>query len=192
MPDWNPTDYGPVFAAIFADPRVLDLGPGTPNEAMHPQLKQLSPARAFGDRKIQNKSFAVCCLAGAWLYHDFLNDSHILSQSIHSPSGSYWHAIMHRREPDYSNSKYWFERVGDHPIYPQLRDSAAEWADQLDELPGCEFLLLQIQWDPNAFVDLCAQVIGTKSNIEELCRKIQHREFELLFHYCHQHTLAVL
>ncbi|MGB1126733.1 MAG: hypothetical protein ACPG4Q_16145, partial [Phycisphaeraceae bacterium] len=38
--------------------------------------------------------------AGLWLYVDELDRSHEYSQSIHTPTGSFWHAIMHRREGD--------------------------------------------------------------------------------------------
>ena len=44
---------------------------------------------------------AACCLCGLWLLHDFLDESHSLSQEITTDTGSYWHGIMHRREPDY-------------------------------------------------------------------------------------------
>ena len=48
---------------------------------------------------------ASACLAGLWLYHDYLDESHAVSQSIHTPAGSYWHGLMHRREPDFANPK---------------------------------------------------------------------------------------
>src|SRR5208282_3154263 len=44
-------------------------------------------------------------LAGLWLWHDGLDESHRISQGLSSPAGSFWHAIMHRREGDFSNSK---------------------------------------------------------------------------------------
>ena len=191
MAPWNPAEYGPVFGAIFAEKRLPVLGPGHPNEAMHVMLNQLSPAAAFGDRAIQNRTFATCCLAAAWWYHDFLSDSHVLSQSVNSPSGNYWHALMHRREPDHPNAKYWMERTGEHPIHPDLQLEAYTLADELDALPGCDFLLRQVKWDPYAFVDLCESVDGTKSDVEGLCRQIQLREFELLFHHCYHHAVGI-
>ena len=50
-------------------------------------------------------------LAGLWLWHDALEESHAIAQAIITSSGSLWHAILHRREGDYSNAKYWYERA---------------------------------------------------------------------------------
>jgi hypothetical protein len=50
-----------------------------------------------------------------WLYVDELDRSHTISQGIDDATGSFWHGIMHRREGDFSNSHYWFRKVGEHP-----------------------------------------------------------------------------
>ena len=50
--------------------------------------------------------------AGIWLYVDDLERSHGISQNLHTAEGSYWHGIMHRREGDFSNAKYWFRQAG--------------------------------------------------------------------------------
>lgn len=55
-----------------------------------------------------------------WLYIDELDRSHKVSQGIEDATGSFWHGIMHRREGDFSNSHYWFRKVGDHPAIPQV------------------------------------------------------------------------
>src|SRR5258706_16358356 len=47
---------------------------------------------------LRNQDDADAMLAGLWLWHDWLDESHQISQSLHSATGSFWHAIMHRRE----------------------------------------------------------------------------------------------
>ena len=84
----------------------------------------------FGNRPIADEGAARCCLAALWLHHDFLDESHAISQDVDTPEGSYWHAIMHRRESDYWNSKYWFRRVPQHAIHEPLVVEARELADK--------------------------------------------------------------
>src|SRR6187402_2363611 len=102
-----PDSYGAEFAALLAEPRLAPLGPGTPNRAMQAKLTALTVEKAFAPHRLADRDMARACLAGLWLYHDFLGESHEISQDIHTPTGSYWHGILHRREPDPSNSKYW-------------------------------------------------------------------------------------
>ena len=78
--------------------------------------------------RIADREMASCCLAGVWLLHDYLDESHNISQRIDTPEGSYWHAIMHRREGDFSNAKYWYRHVGEHPVFDAVRQRVAEFA----------------------------------------------------------------
>ncbi len=54
--------------------------------------------------------------AGLWLYVDDLDRSHVICQDLETPTGSLWHGILHRREGDYSNSRYWMRRAANHPL----------------------------------------------------------------------------
>ncbi len=55
--------------------------------------------------------------AGLHLWNDDLDHAHILVQALEGdPTADYWHAIIHRREGDWSNAGYWFRRVGEHPV----------------------------------------------------------------------------
>src|SRR5580704_806309 len=45
-------------------------------------------------------------IAGCW------SEAHDVASELDTPEGSYWHALIHRMEPDTWNSNYWFRSVG--------------------------------------------------------------------------------
>ncbi len=73
--------------------------------------------------------------AGIWLYLDDLDRSHGISQGDESPLGSLWHAVMHRREGDFSNSKYWLQRAGPVPFQLEGYD-AVRFVDEVAAATG--------------------------------------------------------
>jgi len=74
--------------------------------------------------------------AGLWLLAGDLDASHAISQSDESPDGSFWHAVMHRREGDFGNAKYWFRRVGRHPVLQHLATTG--YGDPMRFVDACE------------------------------------------------------
>ena len=68
--------------------------------------------------------------------------AHKIARDLHTKEGSYWHGILHRAEPDPFNAKYWFAKVGPHPIHAQL----VEQARKLGYAAGNT-------WDHDRFVD---------------------------------------
>jgi hypothetical protein len=68
------------------------------------------------------------------------------------------------------NSKYWWRRVGAHPVLEELRQRAAE--------AGHCFTT------PEAFVDECERLRGSGSEGEESAKRVQRLEWELLFAWC--------
>lgn len=181
----DPTAYGPVFAELLYQDRLPELGPGSPNLHAQGQLEAITVDKAFAHAEVRDQSMADCCLAGIWLYHDFLDQSHKISHEVDTITGSYWHGLMHRREPDYPNAKYWFRRVGEHPIFAELASQARSAADE-DAQPSAAFLREQSAWDPFAFIDLCEAAANGGDPSATLCRRIQQREWELLFDYCYR------
>lgn len=186
-------DYGSVFSPLLASAPVNDLGPGQPVREMREKLADLALDAAFAPHKIADRDMSQACLAGLWLRFDFLDESHSISQEIHSPTGSFWHGIMHRREPDYENAKYWFRRVGDHEVFADLWQyanliAAAQAVEKLD--PAAQFLIDQEQWDPFRFVDLVASIERGKVSHRMLCRHIQRKEWQLLFDFCYRSSIG--
>jgi len=152
------TKYGPAVAELLASPRLAPLGPGKPDVTLRPRLQALE--------------LSPLCRAGLWLFFDFLDESHELSQGIETPDGSFWHAIMHRREPDADNSKYWWRRVGKHPVLDSLRERA----------PALGYAFTT----PAAFVDHCERVRDSGSPNEETAKRVQLLEWQLLFDWCYR------
>ncbi len=183
-------DYSPVIQELLAVQRWNELGPGSPNPAVRDQLAGLTVDKVFAGQTVRDEDMACCCLAGLWLHHDYLDEGHAICQDLDTPSGAYWHGIMHRREPDYANAKYWFRRVGRHDIFAPLGLAAIQLAQ--DHPPGREaaFLARQTSWDPFAFVDLCELVEQGQASAATLCRHLQAREWELLFDFCHRKALG--
>lgn len=165
MSDFDLNAYGPTLAPLLAIDRLRALDRGDPDRAWRDQLDPLTVDGALGHTSVANRQAAEACLAGAWLLHDFLDESHSISQSLDTPEGSFWHGIMHRREGDFGNAKYWFRRVGDHPVFGQLAERFGEW-------------------DPFDFVDQCEA--ATRSGQVDPCRELQQAEWETLFDWCYQ------
>lgn len=120
-------------------------------------------------------------LAGLWLYFSCFEEAHNVAQDDSSSEGSFWHAILHRQEPDSGNSAYWFRRVGTHSIFPALVD---ETAAIIKRHPEAEFRPTT-KWDPYGFilfVERARQQPGSPSEMAAL--EIQRAEWQLLFDYC--------
>jgi hypothetical protein len=182
----DPSAYPPAVRTLLAEDRLPELGPGRPNAAARPALEALTVEAMFGPATVHRPDLARCCHAALWLLHDFLDESHTISQEVPGPDGSYWHGIMHRREPDYGNAAYWFRRVGKHSVFEPLCRRAAELTAEAGTPPGTEFLARQAAWDPFAFIDLCQAVARGEAKAERLCRQIQRAEWELLFAHCYE------
>jgi len=67
--------------------------------------------------------------AGIWLYVDDLDRSHSISQNLSSAEGALWHAVMHRREGDFWNSKYWLRQAGDLSVLEAVYGDPFEFVD---------------------------------------------------------------
>jgi hypothetical protein len=149
--------------------RILALD-GAGNRAMPLTIGECNSAEAR--RLIRVATVPDLLRAGLFFYFNCWNDAHQVSQNIESPEGSYWHALVHRQEPDAFNAGYWFRRVGTHAIFPALRKSASA--------SGIDFGLV---WDPIAFVDYCGKA-AAGSEEERKAQQVQLAEWQLLFDYC--------
>jgi hypothetical protein len=181
--------YSPLVAALIDD-RFPELGPGSPDGTMLPELQNLSMLAAFAGHRIVDPDAARCCISALFLRHNFLDESHEISQEISTIDGSYWHGIMHRREPDYGNAKYWFRRVPQHAIFEPLAEAARKLTAGKKLDPAAEYLATQSTWDAYRFVDLCEAIARGESKAELLAREIARLEWQMLFEHCYRQAVG--
>lgn len=187
-------DYGLIFSNIINPDQLNDLGSGEANNSLKNEIDSIKINEAFEPGKISDHDYASACLSAIWLHHDFLDESHTISQSIYTNTGSFWHGIMHRREGDYWNSKYWFRQVGNHPVFSNLNltidqlfnsaESSLRKKNESSEIDTVKNLLTHNSWDPFIFVDMVQKYNGTDTKIEEILKEVQRLEWQFLFDYC--------
>lgn len=113
-----------------------------------------------------------CALAGLWLRAGGWEQAHAIAQNVETREGFYWHALVHRQEPDGFNAKYWLRQVGEHPIFPALAQAAQSYP----------VLELPVEWKPGLFVDICVR--PRSPAIAQAATELQAAEWQLLFDFC--------
>jgi hypothetical protein len=153
---------GSIRAAVV-ESAMPALGDGPQNSELAAAIMNCPP-QEWKDVSDAAKSL---CESGLWLLAGDLSRSHDISQHNQSAEGSFWHGIMHRREGDFGNSKYWFRRVGEHPLF-----------DQLSELTAGDYT------DPYDFADACSQAVRKGGEPEQRCVVAQWIEWQALMIRC--------
>ncbi len=134
-------------------------------KATKTQLAELAPGCLF-DGPVSNLEMADACLSGLWLLHGFLDQSHEISQSLKTAEGSFWHGIMHRIEPDFWNSKYWYRQVGSHQVIDAMTDRDSNY--------------------PEGFVDACERACDAGGDSDVAADAIA--EWICLFEHCYENA----
>ncbi len=185
-------NYGPAIEAILgaegSSLRRMPLAPKAVHEGGGLRLlRAASTSDLFEVEAPAAPAFADCVRSALYLYFSALDESHRISQDISSETGSFLHGVMHRQEPDYSNAKYWFRRVGDHELFPTLRAEALRMSFE-DKTLRSE-IESRKRWDPFWFVDECEQAARGGSRKGDL-EKIQQLEWQLIFDYSYRRAVS--
>jgi hypothetical protein len=119
--------------------------------------------------------------AGLLLHYGRWDEAHNVAQELETPEGSFWHAIVHRLEPDPGNAEYWFRRTGRHPVFPALR---AAVRDIEARIPQCS-LEMGNDWDPFRWIEFWESARRDQgSDALRMAKEIATIEWQLLFDFC--------
>jgi len=185
----NPLPPTTPAARVLAGARAggrPSLGPASPRAGgWREELAHLSDQELLGAGPLADRGAAACVRAGLLLFGDDLEASHAVSQSVETPDGSWWHGILHRREPDYGNAKYWFRRVGGHPVEVELAAALKNGGAAAREV------LRGGGWDAFRLVDLVeACEAGRRPELREELLAIQEAEMLHLLAHCYKKALG--
>jgi len=137
------------------------------------RVKEARDASLAGDSLLVPHAFDV--IRGGLLYAlDDLAGCHEFFQNTACDLVGYWQGMMHRREADFENARYWFRRSGALPFFDTLHHKAALISADVAK---------QLSWDPYLFTGNCEQQrFGGELSEPELV-KVQQAEFEVVFDY---------
>ena len=184
----------PLFTSIFETLKQREpLPPLFPSAIWRPELSsQISAAteaELFNAQTIKSQSEAGmrdACRAGLLLWNDDLEASHHIAQNIEDATGSFWHAIMHRREGDAANSNYWWRKTGAHPAFDDVHRAALDLLKNENDDEAHTFAALLERsgtWQPSEFTARCAQS-GTSTEDGLWLRRVQLAEMQALLDWC--------
>lgn len=169
--------YSDLVDRVFLQEGLLrKLIPTEPLDYELVRRIQAADDLAIGGGKVPGDAAAFALLRGGLLYAaDAIHEAHAIFQEAKSDLGSYWHGMMHRREGDFDNARYWFRRAGVLPFFSELHRAACEHS---------AVMARQLNWDPYLFTGECEQArFGETEGLRSLV-ELQRAEFEVLFDYC--------
>ena len=159
-----------------------ELGPG-PRQDVQPEARLLRDLDSVFAQAGVSPRQQQLIRALVLLWHDLLDSAHTIAQDIENSDGAFVHGIMHRREPDFSNARYWFRRVGDHPTFSDIAHRVGALAHSKKSTGPFEALIRTGRWDPYGFIDSCERTSGRGGEEERVLRDIQRIESEVLLQY---------
>jgi hypothetical protein len=178
----NPPITG--IKALLATPELPDLGLG-PRAGIQTAIRinETLDALIQGAKLSSRAGELVRALILLW--HDHLDEAHLIAQAIETVDGSLVHGIMHRREPDYGNAKYWFYRAGRHPCFLEIGKRAIALLRTTGEDALQKKLTPHVLWEASAFVDACEDAARKPGPVrrDHLLRELQRIEMETLLEY---------
>lgn len=166
--------YPPLVQELLAEEdlllRLRPIEPGSPDALR--LIRNADERELTGGAVLTHASYSRLIRAGLLYAYDAIDESHRIVQEIETAEASYWHGMIHRREGDFENSRYWFRRTGKLGVFGEMHSRSAEVSPLMGR---------QMDWDPYVLVGQCEQArFGGDVDQKELIA-LQRIEFEVMF-----------
>ncbi len=163
--------YNLFVDRLLHDPDLLHrLLPAQPGHfASIQSIRDASDDDLVGAPSPAEPAALVLVRAALFYAHDAIDEAHRLAQDGKDDAASYLHGMIHRREGDFDNARYWFRRTGALGFFADLHRVVARLSPDMAK---------QTTWDPYLFTGLCEQdKFGDDSHRAELLA-MQRCEFD--------------
>ncbi len=128
-----------------------------------------------GEKVLADPTMFALVRGGLFYALDALPEAHTIFQEASDDCGSYWHGMLHRREGDFDNARYWFRRAGTLAFFSEAHRNAAALSDNMAR---------QSNWDPYLFTGQCEQARFGDGDLTGEMQALQRIEFDAIFDYC--------
>ena len=145
------------------------------------RLRETDDATVFGGRPLLPGAPVALVRAGLFYFHNSLDDSHKEAVKLEDGTAAYWHGMVHRREGDFDNARYWMRRAGEQPVFQEMQSRAGDGAPNMGR---------QSNWDPFLFVNLCEQYKYGEADYKKEIGHLQRVEFVVMFDYVWRRCVA--
>ena len=169
--------YSDFIERLLLNPDLLKkLTPTEPlGWELPAKIRDASDEVLSGGKEIADAKMFTLVRGALFCAADALDAAHKIFQDDPSDIGSYWHGIMHRREGDFDNARYWFRRAGRLPTFAKMHEAAAQVSATMARQPT---------WDAYLLTGMCEQAkFGDREAVPE-CVSLQRVEFDELLAYC--------
>ncbi len=146
------------------------------------KIREASDATISGGREITDAKIFALVRGALFCAADALGAAHRIFQDDASDIGSYWHGVLHRREADFDNARYWFRRAGKLPISDRMHAAAA---------PVSPTMAKQNLWDAYLLTGMCEQAKFGDAEAAPECLRLQRIEFDELLDFCWRKSVGV-